>query len=107
MDLLSRDRIYYLEIEITQAKIEFTKPRSNLLSRDRIYYFEIEFIITRSNLLSEDQIYWVEIPFSKRRSNLLSRDWIYYPEMDALWENKVLSPHEKFDHNLENSISTY
>ena len=61
-NLLSLDRIYYLEIQ-------FTKSRSNLLSRDR-------------NLLNRDRIYYLEIEFAKSRSNLLSRDQIYYLKIE-------------------------
>ena len=42
--MLSRDRIYLVEIEFTKSRSNLLSPDRNLLSRDiRIYYPEMEF----------------------------------------------------------------
>ena len=60
-NLLSRDRIYYTEIELAiwqltyQCRSNPTKSRSNLLSWD--WFLPIwDWILSRSNLLSQDKI---------------------------------------------------
>ena len=63
-NLLSRDRIYYLEIQFTKSRSNLLSRDGNLLSPDWICYLEIEVTISRSNLLSRDRICYLEIKIS-------------------------------------------